>query len=75
MIKTYNLGTDGLKFKADFNWKYEKLWRVFYAITPKSYLKIDVVKEKHTGIIYLSRRTADFKQDSAMFEVVGLRKI
>ena len=74
MIKLYDLETEGLNFKADFN-KYERVKKISEQRTDKYYIKLDLISKKSK--LYLCRRYANFKTNEArtqIEEIIGFKK-
>ncbi len=75
MIKLYDLKKDGTDFKADFNWNYDLIKHIIEIRTKRGYLKIDLIKDKKSKMLFLSKRVTDFVSNRAVFEIKGIGKI
>jgi hypothetical protein len=74
IIKLYNLETEGLNFKSDFN-KYERIKKISEERTNEDYIKIDLISKNNK--LYLCKRYANFKNNEArtqIEEITGFKK-
>jgi hypothetical protein len=72
MKKIYDLQHQGLKFKSEFNFDYDLVSHIIELRTKKGYQRIDIIRGRRTGIVYLSKRIVNFKNNIAIFERKGL---
>lgn len=66
-INEYDLETEGMRFKSDFNYNYERIYKLIEMAEDLRSIKIDLVKHKGTKEYYISKRIIDFMEDRAFF--------
>ncbi|MEK6937601.1 MAG: hypothetical protein AABX04_01015 [Nanoarchaeota archaeon] len=69
MIKKYNLSTEGLEFKSDFNFNFELIKHLLEIRTMKGYLRIDLIYHKKSMKTYLSSRLTNFPINEAILQL------
>jgi hypothetical protein len=74
MKKEYDLESEGMQFKKDFNFGFESVLELLRVFKGKSQFKKDLVKDEK-GKIFLVSRSVDFEKNKAYVEMEDISEV